>query len=325
MTRKEYKFNPETLSYEVVKEPFRLRFYRLLRKGLVVFIAVCILNLLYSSLYYTPKMSRIARENEELLFRYRVLNDKIDIAANKLVELKERDNNVYRLIFAADTVSVPGIYNPYPDSRYSYLEDDRYSGLLIRSWKNIDAVTRALYLQSLSLDELQALSVDKEMIAYAMPAIWPIDRRNLRKIDPYGGRMHPIYKRWIMHKGIDLGAHIGDPVYATGDAVVKSTDLGQRRRGYGQQVLLEHGFGYQTRYAHLSRIDVVPGQEIKRGEQIGLAGNTGGSTGPHLHYEVIYMGKTVDPINYLKRDMDESEFESIIESANRETFEVDLQ
>ncbi len=128
-----------------------------------------------------------------------------------------------------------------------------------------------------------------------------------------------------MHQGIDLGDKPGDAVYATGNGVVKDTDLGMRRRGYGRQILIDHGFGYRTRYAHLTSIDVVEGQQIKRGEQIGTVGNTGGSTGPHLHYEVIYMGKPVDPINYLKRDMDEAEFERIIEEANTTTFETEFQ
>lgn len=325
MGKKEYKFNHETLSYEEVKEPLRLRLYRLARKAVVVFIVICIANLLYSLLYYTPKTQRLEREEGELLLGYMVLNERIDIASAKLAELKERDNNIYRLIFAADTLSIDGIYTPYPDSRYEYMEGKPYSEVMIPTWKKLDAASRSLYLQSLSLDELQQLSVDKKALALSVPAIWPIDIRNVRKIDHYGSRIHPIYKKRIMHHGIDLGAHTGDPVYAVANGVVKKTDKGMRRVGYGQQILIDHGFGYQTRYTHLSSIDVVPGQEIKRGEHIGKVGSTGGSTGPHLHYEIIYMGKTVNPINYLKRDIDESEFEKIIEAANTATFETKFQ
>lgn len=184
-------------------------------------------------------------------------------------------------------------------------------------------MTRRTYLQSRSLDELQLLATDKEHMATAIPAIWPIDKRDLRNsIGAYGGRMHPIYKRYIKHDGIDLPAKIGDPVYATGNGVVQSTDIGFRNRGYGRQILIDHGFGYKTRYAHLSQIDVEPGQHVTRGEQIGRVGNTGASTGPHLHYEVIYMGHTVDPINYFRRDMDDEEFERIIRAARETTYEI---
>ncbi len=184
-------------------------------------------------------------------------------------------------------------------------------------------MTRRTYLQSRSLDQLQMFATDKEYMATAIPAIWPIDKRNLRnRIGSYGGRMHPIYKRYIKHEGIDLPAKTGDPVYATGNGIVQSTDIGFRSRGYGRQILIDHGFGYKTRYAHLSQIDVEPGQRVTRGEQIGRVGNTGGSVGSHLHYEVIYMGHTVDPINYFRRDMSATEFERIIQAAQETTYEV---
>lgn len=325
MTKKDYRFDPETLSYEEVKDPFRLRFYRLIRKIIVLFIIVCILNLLFSTIYYTPKMRRLAREENELLLKYYILNDRINTTTKKVDELRERDHDVYRRMFGADTLDIAGVYNPYPDNLYSYMADDYYGTLMTHTWRSVDALGRRIYLQSRSLDDLQVLAHSKEDIASSVPAIWPIEYRNVRKMDHYGGRMHPIYRRWIFHQGIDLGAHIGDAVFATANGVVKSTNIGLRRTGYGQQILIDHGFGYQTRYAHLSSIDVVPGQVIKRGEMIGKVGNTGGSTGPHLHYEVIYMGNTVNPINYLKRDIDEEEFDKLIHEANRATFESDFQ
>ncbi len=148
----------------------------------------------------------------------------------------------------------------------------------------------------------------------AIPAIWPIDRQALRHgIEPFGYRNHPIYHRRILHKGIDLAANIGNNVYATGDATVQSTDLGQPRRGYGKQILLNHQYGYQTRYAHLSQIFVKPGEKVVRGQLIGKVGNTGGVTGPHLHYEVIHMGQVVNPINYFNRNMTNEEYERLME------------
>ena len=287
MPGKEYRFNPETLTYEEVREPLRLRIYRLLRKGLVVIITVCIVNLLFSFVFHTPKMDRIARENEELLLRYALLDDRIREDAERLDAMHQRDISVYRPLFGADSLDITGIYVPYPDSVYAYLDAYPYGDRIKASWQRLDRVTRRTYLQSRSLDELQLLATDKEHMATAIPAIWPIDKRDLRNsIGAYGGRMHPIYKRYIKHDGIDLPAKIGDPVYATGNGVVQSTDIGFRNRGYGRQILIDHGFGYKTRYAHLSQIDVEPGQHVTRGEQIGRVGNTGASTGPHLHYEI---------------------------------------
>ncbi len=323
MSGKKYRFNPETLMYEEVREPLRLRAYRLLRKGLVVLIVVCIVNLLFSFVFHTPKMDRIARENSELLMRYDILDKRIREAAERLDILHQRDIGVYRPLFGADSLDIAGIYLPYPDSVYTYLNESPYGDRIETSWRALDQVTRRTYLQSRSLDQLQMFATDKEYMATAIPAIWPIDKRNLRnRIGSYGGRMHPIYKRYIKHEGIDLPAKTGDPVYATGNGIVQSTDIGFRNRGYGRQILIDHGFGYKTRYAHLSQIDVEPGQRVTRGEQIGRVGNTGGSIGSHLHYEVIYMGHTVDPINYFRRDMSAAEFERIIQAAQETTYEV---
>lgn len=323
MAGKEYRFNPDTLVYEEVREPVRVRVYRFLRNGLVIFIIVCIVNLLFSLVFHTPKMNRIFRENEELLARYDLLEERIRQASLTLDRLHRRDIDVYRPLFGADTLDITGIYTPYPDSVYAYLDDSPYGGRVKSIWKSLDDVTRRLYLQSRSLDELQILATDKENMATAIPAIWPIDQRNLRNnIGSYGGRLHPIYKRYIKHEGIDLPATTGDPVYATGNGIVKATDIGYRSKGYGRQILVDHGFGYMTRYAHLSQIDVEPGQYVTRGEQIGRVGSTGGSTGPHLHYEVIYMGRTVNPVNYFRRDMDAAEFERIIQAARETTYEV---
>lgn len=311
------------MTYEEVREPLRLRAYRFLRNGLVIFIIVCIVNLLFSLVFHTPKMNSIARENEELLTRYDLLDERIRQASLTLDELHRRDIDVYRPLFGADSLDIIGIYTPYPDSVYAYLDNSQYAGRVKSTWKALDDVTRRLYLQSKSLDQLQVLATDKENMATAIPAIWPIDKRNLRSnMGSYGGRLHPIYKRYIKHEGIDLPATTGDPVYATGNGIVKSTDIGYRNKGYGRQILVDHGFGYMTRYAHLSQIDVEPGQYVTRGEQIGRVGSTGGSTGPHLHYEVIYMGQTVNPVNYFRRDMDAAEFERILQAARETTYEV---
>ena len=231
-------------------------------------------------------------------------------------------NEVYRSLFGVDSLSVHGVYTPYPAAKYGSMKDDPYAPQMIGTWLELDRMTRLLYQESKSLDQLEVMAKSKELMADAIPAIWPIDRRNLRgHIGAFGSRVHPISGRISGHQGIDLGGRTGNPVYATGDGTVAFNNEGVR--GYGLQVLIDHGFGYKTRYAHLSKILVSPGQKVKRGELIGEVGSTGRSTGPHLHYEVIYRGQHVDPINYFSRDMTEAEFEKIIESARATTYETE--
>lgn len=322
MQKKEYKFNPKTLTYEPVERPRRLRRYLLVRRCLLFFIAAMVLNLVYSLSYYTPKLRTLEQQGARIAHRFAVLDSRMGSTEEKLGELAHRDNHVYRSLFGADTLSLAGIYTPYNASIYEGYNGD-YNGIVRSSWQRLDALTRLAYRQSLSLDELQVLSKNKEKMAASIPAIWPINKKDLRgPIGAYGRRLHPIYKRYIKHKGIDFGGRTGDPIYATGNGKVVHSEKGLRRKGYGQQLVIDHGFGYKTRYAHLSERLVKIGQEVKRGELIGYMGSTGGSTGPHLHYEVIYMGNNVDPINYFRRDMTEAEFEHIIEQAKTTTYET---
>ena len=231
-----------------------------------------------------------------------------------------RDISVYRSLFSVDTLAIDGIYNPYPEAKYAALQGDEYSSLMTSSWKSLDNLARKTYAASLSLDQLQILAKNKERMSFAIPAIWPIDRTQLDWFYSFGMRArHPIYKTRKMHKGVDLSCKRGVPVYATGDAIVQMTDEGRRRRGYGRQILLNHEFGYQTRYAHLHKIYVKEGERVTRGQLIGEVGSTGGSTGPHLHYEVIYMGRHVNPVNYFNRNMSSDEYKMLMEKMKHNT------
>lgn len=331
MTQKGATFDPQTFTHEaqiltreVVTAPFRLRTYRLIRKILIGFILVSIANVIFSYFFYTPKMYRIVRENRDLVIKYRILQDRIRTAQRKVDEIRHRDNYVYRSLFSTDTLSIEGIYTPYAEAKYAPLAEDNYASLMVGTWQQMDALARMLYLESVSFDELQILSRNKEQLSSAIPAIWPIDRASLHNnhIGAFNPRrMHPIYHRIIAHKGIDLGCDRGTPVYATGDAVVESTDQGQARRGYGKQVLLNHEFGYKTRYAHLSKILVKPGEKVTRGQIIAETGNSGGSTAPHLHYEVIHKGTPVNPINYFNRNMTSEEYNKLMEEIRETNFE----
>lgn len=179
---------------------------------LIGFILASVVNLLFSFFFYTPKMYRIGERNNELMLKYNILNDKIRAATAKLQELRHRDNNVYRSLFAADSLNLHGIYTPYPDTKYSFLEGDMYTPEMIGTWRDLDAMTRMLYLESKSLDELEVLSKNKALMAEAIPAIWPLDRRKLRgNIGAFGTRVHPITGRVKGHQGVDLGSNIGTP------------------------------------------------------------------------------------------------------------------
>ena len=201
---------------------------------------------------------------------------------------------------------------------------DDFAPLMVGTWKQLDALARILYLESVSFDELQAFARDKEKMSAAIPAIWPIDRSALHN-DHIGAfnlrRMHPVLGYIRPHKGIDLGCDRGTPVYATGDAVVEVASSGGNG-GYGHMVLLNHEFGYKTRYAHLSKVLVKPGERVTRGQVIAETGNTGRSTGPHLHYEVIHKGTPVNPVNYFNRDMTAAEYDDLMARMRETNFEM---
>ncbi len=289
--------------------------YSILRQMLIGFIVISLLNLVTSQLFYTPKMHYLAEENRELVLKYEILQGRIASMQSKLQEIRHRDHNVYRRLFSSDTLAIEGIYTPYHKSKYANLANDYYSGLMTTTWMQLDATTRLAYATSLSLDDVQVLAKNKEQMALATPAIWPIDRTALKAFYAFGVRkVHPILKRRTMHKGVDMSANYGVPVYATGDGVVEKTSKGQRRRGYGRQILINHDFGYKTRYAHLQKILVEPGEKVQRGQLIGEVGSSGGSTGPHLHYEVIYRGRNVNPVNYFNRNMTSDEYRQLMEN-----------
>ena len=320
----EFSHEAQALTHDVMSVPFQLKTYRLIRKIILGFILVSIANVIFSYFFYTPKMYGILSENRETVIKYRILQDRIRAAQQQLDEIRFRDNYVYRSLFATDTLSIPGVWNPYPDAKYAPLADDEYAPLMVGTWQQLDALARTLYLESVSMDELQALSKNKEQLSAAVPAIWPIDRKALHNnhIGAFNPRRyHPILHRIVSHTGVDFGCDRGTPVYATGDATVELAEPTGYNGGYGHQVLLDHEFGYKTRYAHLSDILVKPGEKVKRGQVIARTGNTGRSSGPHLHYEVIHKGVPVNPINYFNRDMTAEEYERLMENLRDTNFE----
>ncbi|MFI3306439.1 MAG: M23 family metallopeptidase [Rikenellaceae bacterium] len=298
---------------------FRLRAYAIVRTILVGFLVVSTTNAIFSYAFYTPKAQRINRDNQALVDKYDMLQQQIAASQRRLDQLANRDNQLYRSLFGLAELPPHSATTAYPRSNYEGLEGDPYSPLLIDTWMQLDVLAKNIYYQSRSYDTLQRMAQGSERLANAIPAIWPIDRTSLKwGIGPFGMRMHPIYKRMMDHKGVDLACDTGSPIYATGDAVVEKSYQGLRTKGYGQMLLLRHEFGYQTRYAHLSKRLVSVGDTVRRGEVIGLVGSTGGSTGPHLHYEVIVNGKVVNPLNFFNQNMTSDEYKQLMEQVNED-------
>jgi murein DD-endopeptidase MepM/ murein hydrolase activator NlpD len=316
MTRKELKQAKREAKREKTSLSIRYWIYALLRYVLLGFILVSVANLVFTYGFNTPKMNNIWRGNAELITKYEILNEKIRSANRILDELKHRDNAVYRQLFGADTLAVEGIYRDYPAEKYADLEGERFSPLMTATWKNLDRIARRVYLQSVSLDELQALAADKELMATAMPALIPVNPHDIRNLGPYKmNRLHPVLGYVRPHWGIDISGNKGDPIYAAGDGFVSFAGW-TGGDSYGYAVDIDHSYGYETRYGHLSKILVSKGRFVKRGELIGEMGSTGISSGTHLHYEVIYRGNKVDPMNYIQVNMDAAEFEKVVEKVN---------
>ena len=271
-----------------------------IKLGLSLLIAI-VIDLMLSSFFETPKMANIRNRNQQLTDNIIILRQQIASSESLLADINHRDHYVYRPLLGIDTLDIPQIYSPYIDSKYSDVDGGAQHELILSTWHKLDNLTRQIYYASLSLDQTQELAENKEEFSLVIPAIWPIDRTKLRKVSSlYGMRKHPKYGYWKMHEGIDLAAPIGTPIYATGNATVTKA---RWERGYGKLIELNHGFGYRTRYGHLSKIYVNIGDTVQRGDIIGEVGNTGVSSGPHLHYEVRYRASTVNPVNYFNKEM----------------------
>ena len=317
MPRLKYKFNPSTLNFEKISYGIRdytVSALRYLFAGLVI---GAIGVVLYASFFKDPETARLIREVKFLKGQISELNNQIDTLELFVTDLEEKDDNVYRSIFGAE---------PYPEhlrkggiggsDRYRDLKGFDNSEEIIETQKRINRLQRALVSQSKSFEEVYELAKSKDTMLKCIPAIQPVSNKDLKRLaSGFGMRIHPIYKIAKMHTGLDFTADIGTEIYATGDGVVESIE--SKYSGYGQHVIINHGFGYESLYAHMSRVAVRPGQKVRRGQIIGYVGNTGTSTGPHLHYEVMKNGEKVDPSFYFYSDITPEQYEDMLKrSAN---------
>lgn len=294
------------------------RGYRIALQLAITLIIAVIANIAISSVVDTPKMAKIRRDNHRLEREFDILQEKIYASQLTLADIKHRDHYVYRPLLGIDTLSdayILRVYSDYNDSKYTQYAHGDYSTSIEQGWRNLDRLTRQIYYASVALDATQELATNKEEFSTVIPAIWPIDRTKLRSVSSlYGMRKHPRYGTWRKHEGVDLAAPKGTPVYATGNAVVREA---RWRNGYGQLVELNHGFGYKTRYGHLSKTYVKEGDSVTRGQVIGEVGNTGVSTAPHLHYEVRFRDNTVNPIHYFNKDMSPESYIELMEQLEK--------
>lgn len=311
-----YIFNPKTRTYDRVYPNTVQRILNILRHTIMFVIFGGLSFLCFYLLVETPSMKDVQAENSRLLAQYNILSQRLDEAMTVLQDIQQRDDNMYRVVLNTEPVSDAVRNSGYGGTnRYNELTDMNNSELVVRTTQKMDMLAKQLYIQIKSFDELVALSREQEDYLRHLPAIQPIANRDLKRTaSGYGYRIDPVYKVRKFHKGMDFSCDIKTPVYATADGRVVSA---RWESGYGYTVEIDHGYGYRTRYAHLYKnaFKVRPGQQVVRGELIALSGNSGKSTGPHLHYEVLLNGRPMNPINYYFMDLDADGYDEMLRMA----------
>lgn len=314
---RKYIFNQDTLSYEEKK---RSRLSGLLRSAgmLAVSVGMAFLYMwVYTSVlgWELPKTTLLKKSNAQWCSKVELMNMQLDKYEEVLTSLQMRDDDIYRSIFGMNEIPAEVRNAGFGGvNRYAHLDAVAADGLLKNTVVRMDVLTKKTYVQSKSFDEVALLSKRAGDMASCIPAIPPInpDPTEYRLSSGFGYRTDPVYGRMARHTGVDFALKPGHPVYTTGDGVVESVSF--ELFGYGNHVLIDHGFGYKTRYAHLKSIGVVEGMKVKRGECIGLSGNSGKSTGPHLHYEVIYKDRHVNPANYYDLTITPQEYATMVQN-----------
>lgn len=318
--RHTYRFNPHTLRYEKVFVSLRDRVKRIglgLSLGVVAGVLLVVVGLQFMA---SPKERALQRELSQYRRQAKVLVERVERAEKVLENLEERDDALYRTIFESEPVSAERRHSGIGGvERYAGYDDIGDGGLLKATTQKVDELTKRVYVESLSLDEIYEMARTKSERMSSMPAIMPVAKTECKVVSGFGMRFHPILKYRRLHSGIDMAARQGTPIYATGDGVVRIAGRNpQGYGGYGVVVVVDHGFGFQTLYAHMQSTKVKPGQRVSRGQQIGTVGSTGMSSGSHLHYEVIASGKKVDPVYYFGGELSPEEYEEVLELARQE-------
>ena len=313
---KQYIFNPKTLSYEVKKRSKTSRVFR----SLTLLVLSLVMTVLYFWIYVSvlgfepPKTALLKKKNAEWSSKIEVLNRQLDEYGTALKSLELRDDDIYRSLFGMNEIPSAVRNAGFGGvNRYAHLDEIDPDGLLKKTAVKLDVLTKKSYVQSKSFDEVAQLSKRAGEMASCIPAIPPInpDPKKYRLSSSFGYRKDPFTGRSKRHTGVDFALKPGNPVYAAGDGVVESVKF--ELFGYGNQIVIDHGFGYKTRYAHMKSIGLAEGMKVKRGECVGLSGNSGRSSGPHLHYEVLYKGAHVNPANYYDLSITPEEYSTMVQ------------
>ena len=323
MAKIKYYYDTKTLSYKRIELNAFDKFKRSLSYVAASAFTGLIMVIVFFQFFDSPKEKKLKSEIENLVVQYDILSKKMTQIDLVLDDIQQRDDNIYRVIFEAD---------PIPSSirkagfggvnRYKDIRNFSNSELVVEVTKKADKLSKQLYIQSKSFDEVIDLAKNKADMLASIPAIQPIANKNLGRVaSGYGYRIHPIYKTRKLHTGMDFTAPQGTPIYATGDG--KIAKVRRSRKGYGNHVIIDHGYGYQTLYAHMRKYIVYRGQKVKRGEIIGYVGSTGTSVAPHLHYEVMKNKRKINPVNYYYNDLSPEEYEKMLEisSQNNQSFD----
>ncbi len=325
MSKVKYYYDSENLAYKKIKpkKGKKVGFIALFLAASALFGFLCFVALLNTPFFETPKDKLQAREIENLKLRYELLNRKMDLAEEALASVEDRDNNIYRAYFNTSPIPEEQRKAGFGGvNRYEDLEGYNNSELVKKTSKRLDVLSKELVVQSKSLDEIAKLAKDKEKLLTAIPAIQPVKNEDLRHMaSGFGYRSDPFTKIRKFHAGMDFSAKTGTPIYATGDGVVARADNGAT--GYGNHIVIKHGYGYETLYAHLSKYKVKKGEKVKRGDVIGYVGSTGRSEAPHLHYEVHKNGQVINPINFYYGNISAKEYILISKLANQENQSLD--
>ena len=323
MAKVKYYYDTKTLSYKRIElsnaNKLKHLFYFLVGSAFAGLIMVII----FFQFFDSPKEKILNREIDQLTSQYEIVQNKLQQVELVLDDIQNRDDNIYRVIFEADPIPKSIRKAGYGGiNRYQDLKGYSNSELIINTSEQIDQISKQLYIQSKSFDDIIELAKNKSDMLAALPAIQPVSNKNLsRMASGYGDRIHPIYKTKKFHAGMDFSAKSGTPIYATGDG--KIFKVRRSKRGYGNHVIINHGYGYKTLYAHMKKYIVRQGQTVKRGEVIGYVGSTGTSVAPHLHYEVHKDGRKINPVNFYYNDLNPEEYEKMLEisSQNNQSFD----
>jgi hypothetical protein len=311
-----FVFNTHTLSYEKAVVSWTNRIFRVFS----FLVAALVFSLAISTIYYkifgSPKEKELRAELNEMKDQYYIMNQEVDRLSSVLDRLHYRDGNIYRVMFEADPID-KDVWQAGSGgvNRYRYLEKYDNGDLMKDLAVKVDRLKKQMAIQSKSYDEIAELVKNKEKMLVSIPSIQPIPNKRLERMaSGYGWRIDPVYKIQRFHEGMDFTCPVGTEVHVTGDGTVEQVNYSFS--GYGNEIVVNHGYGYRTRYAHLSRFKVRPGQKVTRGEVIGNTGNTGKSTGPHLHYEVLKNGAAVNPVYFYYNDLKDADFEKMLEISN---------